>query len=202
MFGLENMTDCTEVTERLAWKGDGWEMTRTFTYADGRSESHVSVDDERYHILVPAAPGWIAVTNSYYDAEATRDQHPVAMWKYWLDDRDSYAAPIFPGDTSMTHAVAVISPDGRVFEVSNNGCLQNTPYPSVKAWHDHVERKRTELLAEQERRQLESEQAARSIVFRDGSNLADVRKQMAEEGFDVIPRRQDRCDALHELPLP
>jgi CO dehydrogenase/acetyl-CoA synthase beta subunit len=57
----------------------------------------------------------------------------------------------------MRRAAAVISPDGRVFEVSNRECLENNPFPSVKAWHDHVARKREEHLAEQERQRLSRE---------------------------------------------
>jgi len=63
MFGAKNMTDCTEITERLAIKEDGWEMTRIYTYADGTSKSVIG-ENENYYCLVPAAPGWIAATDS------------------------------------------------------------------------------------------------------------------------------------------
>jgi hypothetical protein len=201
MFGAKNMTNCTEVTERLTMTDDsGWVMTRTYNYADGTSKNVVG-EGEGYYCLVPATPGWIAATDSYYDGEAARDHHPIAMWRYLEDKSGPQVLPHFPGDDSMTHAVAVISPDGRVFEVHSNGCLKNDPYPSVKAWHDHVARKRAEHLAEEERKRLEREDAERSIVFRDGRTLAEVRKEMAEEGFMVVPERQDRCNALDELPF-
>jgi len=132
MFGAKNMTDCTEITERLAIKEDGWEMTRIYTYADGTSKSVIG-ENENYYCLVPAAPGWIAATDSYYDGEPARDHHTIAMWKYIIDGRDYQVMPLIPGDNSMNRAVAVFSPDGRVFEVSARGVLENKPYPSVKA---------------------------------------------------------------------
>jgi hypothetical protein len=102
------------------------------------------------------------------------------------------------GDT----IIAVISPDGRVFEAY----LSDDPFPSVEAWHAHVEKKRAEHLAEEGRRCLEEKkaEAARrqieaSIVFQDGSTLADVRRRMAEEGFTVVPNRADRMAALSEI---
>jgi hypothetical protein len=102
------------------------------------------------------------------------------------------------GDT----IIAVISPDGRVFEAY----LSDDPFPSVEAWRAHVEKKRTEHLADEERQRLEEEkaEAARrqieaSIVFKDGSTLADVRRRMADEGFTVVPNRADRMAALSEI---
>jgi hypothetical protein len=150
------MTDCTEVIERLALKDGHWEMTRTYVYADGASKNVVSENEDSYY-LVPAAPGWVVATDSYYDDEPVRDHHLICMWKYIIDRRDYCIMPLIPGDNSMTRAVAVLSPDGRVFEVSGKDCLMNHPYPSLKAWHDHVARKRTEHLAEQEKRRLEEE---------------------------------------------
>ena len=102
------------------------------------------------------------------------------------------------GDT----IIAVISPDGRVFEAY----LSDDPFPSVEALHAHVEKKRAEHLAEEERQRLEEKkaEAARrqieaSIVFQDASTLADVRRRMAEEGFTVVPNRADRMAALSEI---
>jgi hypothetical protein len=102
------------------------------------------------------------------------------------------------GDT----IIAVISPDGRVFEAY----LSDDPFPSVEAWHAHVEKKRAEHLAEEERQRHEEEKAEAerrrieaSIVFRDGTTLADVRRRMAEEGFTVVPNRADRINAINAL---
>ena len=102
------------------------------------------------------------------------------------------------GDT----IIAVISPDGRVFEAY----LSDDPFPSVEAWHAQVEKKRAEHLAEEERQRLEEKkaEAARrqieaSIVFQDGSTLAEVRRRMADEGFTVVPNRADRMAALSEI---
>jgi hypothetical protein len=99
-------------------------------------------------------------------------------------------------------AIAVISPDGRVFEAY----LSDDPFPSVEAWHAHVEKKRAEHLADLERQRLEEEkaEAARrqieaSIVFKDGSTLADIRRRMADEGFTIVPNRADRMAALSEI---
>ena len=99
------------------------------------------------------------------------------------------------GDT----IIAVISPDGRVFEAY----LSDDPFPSVEAWHAQVEKKRAEHLAEEERQRLEEEKAKAaqrrieaSIVFQDGSTLAEVRRRMADEGFTLIPDRADRIAAL------
>jgi hypothetical protein len=152
---MSNMTNCKEVVERLTIKEDGREMTCTYTYADGTSKT-VTAEDGHYY-LVPAAPGWIAATDSYHHEGPARDHHAIAMWKYIEDRHSSSVMPLIPGDDSMTRAVAVLSPDGRVFEVCDNMCLKNDPYPSLKAWHDHVERKRTEYLAEQERKRLARE---------------------------------------------
>jgi hypothetical protein len=208
-FGIERMTDCIEVTERLTIKADGWEMTRTFTYADGASKSFVD-DNANYYCLVPASDGWIAETDSY-DHDPVRARHPIAVWRYVIDGQESHLFPEFPGDRSMTRSVAVISPDGRIYEVSDRGCLVNFPFQSPEAWHAHVTQKRAEYLAEKERERLEEEKAAlerrrveASIVFQDGSSLLDVRRRMAEEGFDVVPNRADRMNALanvDEIPF-
>jgi hypothetical protein len=203
MFGAQNMSDCTEVTERLSLKEDGWEMTRVYRYADGTEKSIIGAN-ESYYCLVPAAAGWVAETDSYYDGETARERHPIAVWRFVLDGQDTHLFPEFPGDRSMTHAVAVISPDGRVFEVGNDDSLVNNPFPSVMAWRAHVERKRAEDLAQKEKERVEEEKARQErdagIVFRDGQTLADVRKFLAEEGFDVVPNRADRMSA-DEIPF-
>jgi hypothetical protein len=154
MFGATNMTNCTEVAEVLAINGDGyWEMTRTYKYADGTSKD-VAGEAEGYYCLVPASPGWIVATDHYYDDPlATRQHHAVAMWRYSIEGRDHRIMPLIPGDTSRVTAVAVISPDWRVFEVAAHGILQNVSYPSIEAWHDRIAQERAKLEAEEDRRE-------------------------------------------------
>jgi hypothetical protein len=154
-FGFDAMTDCVEVIERFALEDGAWVKTHTFRYADGTAKT---VPIEAYHHLVPAAPGWVALTDSGYGAEPVRALHAVAFWQYVLDRRDSsYVMPMIPGDTSVMDCVAVVSPDGRVFEIRREGCLRNEPFPSIEAWQEHVDRKRAEEIAERERRDAERE---------------------------------------------
>jgi hypothetical protein len=55
----------------------------------------------------------------------------------------------------------------------------------------------TPAFMEAVRRQIES-----SIMFRDGSTLAEVSKFLADEGFIVVANREDRIAALRGDPNP
>lgn len=157
-FGFDNMTDCVEVTERFALEDGAWVKTHTFRYADGTAKT-VPIG-EAYTYLVPAAPGWVAVTDSGYGAEPARALHAVAFWQYVFDGHDSgYVMPMIAGDTSMMDCVAVASPDGRVFEIRREGVLLNEPFPSIEAWQEHVDQKRAEEIVERERLEAEREKS-------------------------------------------
>jgi hypothetical protein len=155
MYGFESMTDCTEVTERLTLKDGRWEMIRTYTYADGTTKNF---SDEDCFFIVPAAPGWEVEMDSYYDGQATHDRHAITMWKIIPGPHSDQVMPLIAGDDpSIMHALAVISPDGRVFEILRGDFLYNKPFSSIEEWHDHVAKARIARVIEEGKRWLAQE---------------------------------------------
>jgi hypothetical protein len=148
MLGLENMTGCTQVTERYTRAGEEWKRTITFDYSDGKTEE---ISPDEYEYQVPSLPGWELVVIETGEDEKPRPEsiwrRPIVAWGFHHDHEGRIVAPVIAGanDISHTAAAAILAPDGRVLEyvppsyhLKSTGPFRDAGFKSVEAWVDSL----------------------------------------------------------------
>ena len=110
---------CTKVTETLELRNGKWEMTRTFTFADGTLVAPAEASP--FYVTMPALPGWNELVLDMKGGEASADdvtRLPVAAWRYDTDPQGDSLRPVRAGDGfDRATASAIESPDGRVVQL-------------------------------------------------------------------------------------
>jgi hypothetical protein len=171
----QTRTDCRELIERVTMRSDGeWEITRTYTYANGTSQ--VEEDDFGGWYFVPASPGWEVITENYEHGQLGFQREPIEMWRFLVGDDHSCLFPVTPG-SDVGRPIAVISPDARIYEVVNergeviNEYGPDQEFPSVESWVAHIADMRVKRLAEEKERLLQRERCSHCGAYKDENEI-------------------------------